>query len=109
MSEKTGKSRLYNSKEWKNLRAEKLRRFPLCEMCIRERRISKACQIDHIRAISAGGAALDIRNLQSLCHSCHSRKTNHIEKLGHSRVPVKGCGIDGRPIDTNHWWNQRGR
>lgn len=33
-----------------------------------------AC-VDHIRPLNMGGAKYDERNLQSLCWSCHSKKT----------------------------------
>ena len=31
--------------------------------------------IDHILACDLGGAALDSKNLQALCHTCHLKKT----------------------------------
>ena len=34
-----------------------------------------ATDVDHIVPLRQGGARLETNNLQSLCHSCHSRKT----------------------------------
>jgi hypothetical protein len=66
-----------------------------------------ATEVDHIKAISAGGSPTDWTNLASACHTCHSRKTYYIEVLGRDRVPVKGCDPSGRPLDPEHWWNRR--
>lgn len=54
---------------WPRQRRMQLDREPLCRMC-RE----PANQVDHIVPLNAGGSK-DDDNLQSLCHSCHSRKT----------------------------------
>jgi 5-methylcytosine-specific restriction endonuclease McrA len=37
--------------------------------------MTKASLVDHITEIKDGGAALDIANLQSVCQSCHNKKT----------------------------------
>jgi 5-methylcytosine-specific restriction protein A len=65
----------YESDAWRNLRKQQINRQPLCEMCLKEGRYEKATAVDHITEIRKGGARLDIENLQSLCWSCHSRKT----------------------------------
>lgn len=67
--------KFYQSQEWKTLRKKKLRINPLCEECYRNGKITKATIADHITPIKQGGTALDITNLQSLCWSCHSRKS----------------------------------
>lgn len=65
----------YQSAEWKALRKRKLQLNPLCEECCRQGKLTKATMVDHIVPVKQGGAALDIDNLQSLCWSCHSRKS----------------------------------
>ncbi len=95
--------RFYDTQEWKRLRAQKLRENPVCEMCGRE----KATEVDHKLAISAGGSPTDLRNLRAMCRACHSRKTLLVERMGKDRVPVKGCTVDGLPLDRGHWWNKR--
>jgi 5-methylcytosine-specific restriction protein A len=46
-----------------------LRGEPLCRRCG-----EAASQVDHIVPLRKGGTNSE-ENLQSLCHSCHSRKT----------------------------------
>lgn len=65
----------YQSAAWKSLRKLKLNRNPICEECQKQGRPIKATMVDHITPIKQGGAPLDIENLQSLCYSCHSRKS----------------------------------
>ncbi|MFI3167112.1 MAG: HNH endonuclease [Bacillota bacterium] len=67
--------RFYQSKEWLALRKVKLASQPMCEECLRNGKYVKAKMVDHIKPIRQGGAMLDIVNLQSLCWSCHSRKS----------------------------------
>ena len=68
-------TKFYQSTAWRKLRAEKLRQNPICEQCVRIGLIIPAQVVDHIVPINKDGAALDIDNLQSLCHPCHNRKS----------------------------------
>lgn len=61
----------YSSTDWRKARAWKLKHTPICEIC----RMDNATMVDHIVPIKQGGAGLDPNNLQSLCQSCHNRKT----------------------------------
>ena len=65
----------YNSPRWRELRKRKLSISPLCEECKKNGTFVKATMVDHITPIKQGGEAFDINNLQSLCWSCHSRKS----------------------------------
>lgn len=65
----------YQSTAWRKLRAVKLQQQPLCEECLKSGRPTPAQMVDHIRPINKGGASLDLANLQSLCNSCHNRKS----------------------------------
>lgn len=56
-------------REWQRIRAAYLRRNPWCVMCG-----ARATQVDHILPLARGGTH-DASNLESLCASCHSRKT----------------------------------
>ncbi|MGE5618439.1 MAG: HNH endonuclease [Sphingomonadaceae bacterium] len=58
----------YKSK-WKKTRDQFLKRYPWCVVCGRP-----AVNVDHIIPKSQGGTD-DENNLQSMCQSCHSRKT----------------------------------
>ena len=65
----------YNSAEWRGARERHRREHPLCEECLRNGMIRPATLVDHIIPIRQGGARLDDRNLQSLCDTCHNRKS----------------------------------
>ena len=65
----------YNSREWRLKRHEHLAEEPLCRECRRRGRLARATVVDHIVPIRFGGERLDDGNLQSLCASCHSRKS----------------------------------
>ena len=67
--------RFYDGQPWERIRQRKLAQDPFCEECLRGGRRILATIVDHIVEIKDGGARLDMDNLQSLCHSCHSRKT----------------------------------
>lgn len=65
----------YNSWPWrKKAKAFKISN-PLCVECQKNELIVPAKVVDHIVPINAGGAKLDDSNLQSLCESCHNRKS----------------------------------
>lgn len=66
-----GHNRHYKSARWLKLRAAKLARDPLCEAAGCRR---AATDVDHKVALAAGGTD-DMEGLQSLCASCHSKKT----------------------------------
>lgn len=67
----------YKSKEWKELRNYFLSKHPLCMECLKANKLVPARIVDHIVPIKKGGAALDPSNLQSLCWSCHTTKSNN--------------------------------
>ncbi len=97
------RSPFYNSAAWKHLRAAKLAQDPLCQECG-----ELATDVDHIKAINAGGDPLAWSNIQSLCHACHSRRTYYLEVLGWDHVPTKGADPKtGLPLDPTHPWNQK--
>ena len=62
--------------QWKKLRQWHIQNEPLCRHC-RERGITRAAEeVDHILSVnSRPDLRLDPSNLQSLCRSCHVRKT----------------------------------
>ncbi|TVM16690.1 HNH endonuclease [Oceanidesulfovibrio indonesiensis] len=95
----------YNTTRWKRLRAQQLREQPLCIHCKALGRLVPAHHVDHIQAINAGGEPFDMGNLQSLCASCHSVKTNSDM---HGK-PLKGCDVNGNPLDAGHWWSSKDR
>lgn len=66
-------SHVYRDPRWPVLRlAAKRRDGFCCVQCGARRRL----EVDHIRPVrSAPEAAFDLQNLQTLCGSCHARKT----------------------------------
>jgi 5-methylcytosine-specific restriction protein A len=78
--------RPYDRQRWRRLRREQLQREPLCRMHREQGEVLPAEQVDHIRAMSAGGAFDDPENLQSLCPACHSHKTRS-EQTGREPRP----------------------
>ena len=75
MGRRHANTEFYRSTAWRKLRAEQLRRQPLCERCLAQGRHIPARVVDHIRPVNQGGAPLDLENLQSLCAACHNRKS----------------------------------
>lgn len=79
MSQKEDKMRIYNSREWRELRAAKLTANPLCEMCLAEGIVTATRCIHHKIPIESARNYEDMRalafrydNLQSLCFAHHS-------------------------------------
>lgn len=67
---------LYYTKSWRELRTVQLIKEPFCRICAEAGIRTPAEDVDHI--IPHRGDMMmfcDMNNLQSLCHSCHSRKT----------------------------------
>jgi 5-methylcytosine-specific restriction protein A len=96
----------YTTQRWQRLRRMKLAVNPLCEPCLKQRRIVPAGAVDHIVAISSGGDPYPaLEDLMSCCASCHNRKTRIVEQMG-KKLTVKGCDEFGYPLDPNHPWNR---
>jgi 5-methylcytosine-specific restriction protein A len=77
---------MYNSRCWKMLRDQQLRRQPWCEVCLSVGKYTPATDVDHIIPHLGNVEAFRNSPLQSLCHGCHSRKTA-------SEVLNKGEGV----------------
>jgi len=88
-------SRFYGTAAWRRLRAEVLRRQPVCATpgCGRPSTIA-----DHIIPRSRGGADT-LANLRGLCVACHNQR---VRDGRHPRA--KGCDANGWPLDHGHWW-----
>ena len=74
------KAEIYNSREWKELRARKLTVDPLCEECKRQGYITSAHAVHHRHPIEDSSSkeemrrwAFDWNNLVSVCDACHAR------------------------------------
>lgn len=63
---------------WKRIRDRYAAAHPLCEMCLKEGRVTSVEEVHHIIPVSKGGTH-DPENLMSLCRSCH-------EKIHHNEI-----------------------
>ena len=60
----------YNSRAWRRASKNHLEDEPLCRKCG-----AIAVMTDHVIPIKRGGSKWDASNWQSLCQSCHARKS----------------------------------
>jgi 5-methylcytosine-specific restriction protein A len=74
------------------MRNRHLNAHPLCVICLKQGRLSRAVELDHIIALVNGGTNAD-SNYQCLCKACHQDKT--ARDLGYS-AKVR-TGLDGWP------------
>lgn len=79
---KIGKSRgfdtqFYRQKPWLNLRKWYFNENPICQLCSNVGLTTPGDVVDHIipRSLTKD-FELEPANLQTLCHRCHSQKTN---------------------------------
>ena len=63
----------YHTPAWRRARKLALQRDNfLCQECLRKKRITKATEVHHVKAISGHPSlALTLDNLESLCWDCH--------------------------------------
>lgn len=80
----------YSTDAWKRLRKMHLARQPLCVECNAAARV-----VDHILPMNLGGAALDQRNLQSMCDECHNRKRQQESRGIHQVLPIGKFQCEG--------------
>lgn len=68
---------MYQTDQWRfDLRPSQLLTEPFCAECAKRGTRTWATDVDHIKPHRGDWAVFTDRgNLQSLCHSCHSRKT----------------------------------
>ena len=66
---------LYGRYKWRQRAKKQLSKEPLCAECYKLRKLSVATQADHITPWNTESEFWN-GPLQSLCHSCHSIKSN---------------------------------
>ena len=64
---------------WKRIRDRYVKAHPLCELCLKEGRMTPVYEVHHIVPVLRGGRHID-SNLMSLCRSCHNKI--HLQELG---------------------------
>lgn len=87
------------SKQWRAIREQVLAREPLCRDCSALGYVTPANEVDHQDNQTANNTP---ENLAPLCKPCHSRRTAARE----AGTLLKGCDINGIPLDPRHPWNQ---
>ena len=93
----------YSTARWQRLRRAKLSERPLCETCERRGLKVIAGHVDHVVSIASGGHAFpSMDGLRSLCPPCHSIKTNALDRSGGKGIAIKGCDVNGLPLDPDH-------
>lgn len=98
-AEEIGRTLKLDGAAWRKLRESVLALEPLCRHCKAMGVTACATEIDHKDNNAANN---DPDNLQALCKSCHSRKTQ--ADMG-KRVSM-GHDKNGMPLDPNHPWNR---
>ncbi len=91
----------YNSKRWKQKRAELLITNPLCVMCNAQGKVTPATVADHIVPHRFDRHMFWQGELQALCHEHHASSKQREEANGYSSAIDK----DGYPIDPRHPFN----
>ena len=97
--QETGRTLALDGAAWRRLRESVLNMEPLCRHCKARGLIVAASEVDHINNVASDN---DPDNLQALCKSCHSRKTQR--DMGHK--VAMGCDADGYPLDPDHDWQK---
>ncbi len=57
---------------WREVRKRYVSAHPLCEMCLKDGRLTPVEEVHHIKPVSQGGTN-EFSNLMSLCQSCHTK------------------------------------
>lgn len=89
------------SKQWRAIRQMVLDREPLCRYCKARGIVTPATEVDHIHGDTADNR---LQSLQPLCAECH----NHKSACGAAGVYMKGCDVNGFPLDPRHPWHKGG-
>lgn len=79
----------YKSVAWQKARELALVRDSyMCQKCLRNKRVTKANVVHHIKELrDYPNLALELDNLESLCHSCHNKE--HPEKGSRKTEEIK--------------------
>ena len=63
--------RKVNQSKWRRVRAYAIRRDKACRRC----GATQNLEADHIRPLHKGGKPYELSNVQTLCRTCHRRRT----------------------------------
>lgn len=83
MEDRAYKNDRYHTPLWRKLRKQILLNEPLCRNCAKDKLVTIASVVDHIKPVSSGNDEAerdslhwDEGNLQPLCTSCHNSKSS---------------------------------
>jgi 5-methylcytosine-specific restriction enzyme A len=90
---------------WRKARLQHLTQHPLCVMCLKQGKRTRATVVDHIKP-HRGDRVLfwSMDNWQSLCEQHHNSTKQAQDLTG----VVAGVDAEGRPIYPDHPWNKGG-
>lgn len=102
------KAIIYNSKQWQELRIQKLRANPLCQECEKQGIVRSAHCVHHIVPIETATSMDEMRRLAfcgldgllSLCDECHARI--HKDEGSHTKQAVQQ-----RQTERHERWKDR--
>ena len=109
------KNEIYQSREWRELRAWKLRTQPLCEKCLADGRaagvaggwIRSAHCVHHITPIETAATMEEMRrlafnpaNLMSLCDECHHKIHEEMRSFDPANVKARAEARQARWADN---------
>lgn len=84
-------SKKYQTQKWRRFRKRCLELSPLCVHCKAKGETTAANVLDHIIPIRLGGEMYAVDNVQTLCNSCHNKKSakeRHLEGYAPSITKV---------------------
>jgi 5-methylcytosine-specific restriction enzyme A len=90
--------KLYKTARWQRLRERQLAEHPLCERCLKRRRVTAATVVHHVEAHRGDTFKFFGGPFESSCAECHDRDAQSEERIGYSRE----IGADGWPVDPRH-------
>ena len=93
----------YKTQAWRELREQRLR-FDR-HTCIVPGCGARAVVVDHIESRERG-RAVPIARLRSLCrdHDNQVKEDRHGKRRSGGKMHVRGCDVNGAPLDPSHWW-----
>jgi 5-methylcytosine-specific restriction protein A len=101
------KATIYNSREWKELRIQKLRANPLCERCEQQGFARSAHSVHHITPIETAATMGEMRrlafnpaNLMSLCDECHHKIHEEMRSFDLANVKARAEARQARWADN---------
>lgn len=94
----------YTNPQWSSFSKQYRKENPMCVVCKKTTINGTGHATDHIIREKRGGHPLDRRNMQTLCNSCHRKKTNK-ENQGYTYAFTGKYGqrLPIRPLKWIKW------